>query len=756
MRRFFSFRSLALFVWTAGLVALVAVYAADAIVTAFHWDLAETDRPGRLAIYNNKNLGGDYGMPVEIGDYDADGHPDLAIAPMAAFSGPAGERLKAGEVYVYRGNGVIAGSMDRGEMGASPPGLTLWGARKDDFFGTELFSADVNGDGITDLLIGAQNYDGPAGDRPNCGGVFIILGRPGLLGTPEAPSVVMDMATSPPGVITICGRHEKSRLGVWVESADMDGDGIADLLLGADLADGPDPAVRKQSVGEVVVIYGRPDFPPAIDLAQVDPDASPTEASFIYGRDPFDHFGACIHARDLDGDGHRELIVGAAINRRSAGWAGEDVPGAGSAGGGDGYRDAFEQAGEVYVVFGDGERLPARLDMADLPVAFQERVTIIYGEAEFAHFGEEIASGDFNGDGFPDLAIGALSTNNPSLQAGAAFVIYWTAELRGVEIVTTDWIRKGIEDHPDVFIASVRGSDSNQALGDTLAVADFDRDGFDDLVIGVPHQDALARRQAGSAVVFFGRKEYFPIETTVVAPADGLRLSYVHGELGGDTLSYSMEARDYDGDGYTDLFPNAMRSDGAGGAYFNAGSAYVLSGFHLSDLHLKAVAVEPSAIWTGTDTLFRVHGQGFTIDRDTRVFVNDLGATDVKVVSATVIECRIAPKEGRGRVPVRVENRHGTATIDGALSLVGPGDFIRGDTNGDGFFDISDPIHTLGFLFQGSPADCLDRHDSNDDGQVDISDPISSLAGLFLGGGLPRPPFPDWGPDPTPDPLSCP
>ncbi len=749
-------RRLALFFWTAGLVSLVAVYAAQAVITAFYWDLAETDRPGRLAIYNHKPLGGDYGMPVEIGDYDADGHPDLAIAPMAAPSGPADARLRAGEVYVYRGDGVIAGTMDRGAMGTSPPGLTLWGARKDDFFGTEMFSADVNGDGIADLLIGAQNYDGPAGDRHNSGGVFIILGRPGLLGTPDAPSVAMDMASPPPGVITIFGRQERSRLGIWVESADMDGDGISDLLLGADLADGPDPAMEKEWVGEVVVVYGRANFPPVIDLAHADPDAFPVEASFIYGRDPFDHFGACIHARDLDRDGHTELIVGAAINRRSGGWLGEDVPGSAGTGGADGYLDDFEEAGEVYVIFGDGGRLPARLDMAQLPGEFSNRVTTIYGEVEFSHFGEEIASGDFNGDGFPDLAVGALSTNSPAPLAGATFIIYWNAELRGVEIVTTSWLRERIEGHPDVFIATIRGNDTFQALGDTLAAADFDRDGFDDLVVGVPHQEALSRAMAGSAVVFFGRKEHFPIETSVVAPVDGLRLSYVYGELSGDTLSYSMEARDYDGDGYTDLFPNAMRSNGAGGAYFNAGAAYVLSGFHLSNLQVEADAVNPSTIRTGTETLLRVHGQGFTRDDDTRVFVDGVGATDVKVVSSSTIECRLAPRQGRGRVPLRVENRHGTATIDDAISFLEPGDFIRGDANGDAFFDISDPLATLGYLFQGAPADCLDRLDSNDDGQIDISDPIHSLTGLFLGGDLPRPPHPDWGPDPTPDSLNCP
>jgi len=58
-------------------------------------------------------------------------------------------------------------------------------------------------------------------------------------------------------------------------------------------------------------------------------------------------------------------------------------------------------------------------------------------------------------------------------------------------------------------------------------------------------------------------------------------------------------------------------------------------------------------------------------------------------------------------------------------------------------------------LFGASPAGCLDALDSDDDGAVTITDPIFLLSYLFRGGAAPRSPFPDLGPDATPDSLDC-
>ena len=83
--------------------------------------------------------------------------------------------------------------------------------------------------------------------------------------------------------------------------------------------------------------------------------------------------------------------------------------------------------------------------------------------------------------------------------------------------------------------------------------------------------------------------------------------------------------------------------------------------------------------------------------------------------------------------------------------------FVRGNCDGDAFINISDPIFLLGYMFSGGSApNCFSACDIDDDGALQISDPIYPLFHLFvLGSPPPPPPFPDLGPDPTPDTLTC-
>ncbi len=82
--------------------------------------------------------------------------------------------------------------------------------------------------------------------------------------------------------------------------------------------------------------------------------------------------------------------------------------------------------------------------------------------------------------------------------------------------------------------------------------------------------------------------------------------------------------------------------------------------------------------------------------------------------------------------------------------------FVRGDANGDARVDLSDSVSVLGVLFLGGVAfTCPSAADGNDDGSLDVADAIYVLAFLFQGGTPPPAPFPEAGPDPTPDALPC-
>ena len=82
--------------------------------------------------------------------------------------------------------------------------------------------------------------------------------------------------------------------------------------------------------------------------------------------------------------------------------------------------------------------------------------------------------------------------------------------------------------------------------------------------------------------------------------------------------------------------------------------------------------------------------------------------------------------------------------------------FVRGDSNGDGFLEISDAIATVLHLFVGASAlECEDHGDFDDNGQLQVTDAIATLAFLFQEGVAPRAPYPDAGLDGTPDPFDC-
>ncbi|MBI4587035.1 MAG: hypothetical protein HY717_23735 [Planctomycetes bacterium] len=94
----------------------------------------------------------------------------------------------------------------------------------------------------------------------------------------------------------------------------------------------------------------------------------------------------------------------------------------------------------------------------------------------------------------------------------------------------------------------------------------------------------------------------------------------------------------------------------------------------------------------------------------------------------------------------------GATGIPGAAPL-----FKRGDADGSGGVDISDPVAVLSSLYLGTgPLACEDAGDADDTGALDISDAIAMLTYQFLGGAIPLPGATDCGPDPTTDDTLAP
>ncbi|MFQ5654048.1 MAG: hypothetical protein ACE5GW_04880, partial [Planctomycetota bacterium] len=101
----------------------------------------------------------------------------------------------------------------------------------------------------------------------------------------------------------------------------------------------------------------------------------------------------------------------------------------------------------------------------------------------------------------------------------------------------------------------------------------------------------------------------------------------------------------------------------------------------------------------------------------------------------------------------------GSASDPCTVDVQPPGDqFIRGDVNADGTFNIADPVSLLSELFVPGtpPGPCADAGDVNDDGSKNIADAVSALSSLFVPGTPPpSAPHPGCGPDPSDDTLDC-
>ena len=312
------------------------------------------------------------------GDVNGDGMDDLVVG--APYSNPNG--TNSGRSYVVFGKADTT-AVQLSAVTAGTGGFVLDGEAAYDNSGYSVSRAgDVNGDGMDDLIVGAQ-FASPSGNES--GRSYVVFGKA------DTTAVELSDITIGTGGFVIDGEVAEDRSGVSVSGAgDVNGDGMADLIIGAEYAD-----PNGDRSGRSYVVFGKAGTT-GVQLADI---AGGTGGFVLDGEAAGDRSGRSVRgAGDVNGDGMDDLIVGAEY---------ADFNGLSS--------------GRSYVIFGKTDTTAVQLS----DIAGGTGGYALDGEAASEFSGHSVSgAGDVNGDGVHDIIIGADRADPNGLNSGRSYVVF--------------------------------------------------------------------------------------------------------------------------------------------------------------------------------------------------------------------------------------------------------------------------------------------------------------------------------------------
>ena len=594
--------------------------------------------------------GAQFGDAVSTaGDVNGDGYHDVLVgAP--GFSNP---QASEGRAYLFLGSATGL---------ATTPAWTAESNVANARFGDALSTAgDVNGDGYSDIIVGAFSFSGGQTDE---GKAFVYHGSAsGLSATPNW---------------TFEANQSGAFVGISVSTAgDVNGDGFADVIVGGHAFD-----AAFNNEGRAWVFAGSPSGLSATPLWIAD------------GGQDSALFGAAVStAGDVNGDGYADIIVGANGHDTTQNDAGRAYIFLGSAGGpatAPSFTLSGSQAGARFGVSvatagdvdGDGR--------ADVIIGAhrytngesQEGRAYVYrgsasgamsliwtGESNQAgaNFGRSVATaGDVDGDGYSDILVGAPGFDGAFSNEGRVYLYRGTGD--------------GLTANS---VASRRSNQAGAELGYSVASAgDVNGDGFSDVIVGAPFFDNGSSDE-GRAFVFHGSAS--GLSTVANWTAESNQTSAWFG--------WSVaSAGDVNGDGYADVIVGAPLYDNG---QSNEGRAYVYHG--------SASGLSATAAWIAESN----HSNAWFGDHVASAGdVNGDGYSDVLVGAPVLSNGQL--NEGRaylylGSATGLSTSAAWTAESNNVEAYFGNSLASAGDVNGDGYSDVivGAPYFSGGQTYEG-------------------------------------------------------